>query len=603
MEYITQAHSYWQKMPPAMQAAFAEEAQAMGVDVIHFLASRLRGMAGGTGNSTMSNSFKAQQQGAKRSRIEAAKDKSCTMLPAQMRMGRGAELAFQQQNILAPIKFKTGEPNGKRIVDAFSREHMLYKPQVASMAFAYKMQLEPPSFLVEDNALPINRFVTHNVFRHVLTASQSNSPNSLYGKNTVSWNNTLGPDKSYVRRLGAVENGDPVGTGSAYSAPPATSGLNTTLQSPYRYPQNGDFMYSRMSRRALENLGWNANPMKIAAIDSGAGTVTGLTYQTVYANADNINGQLTCDSMPNLHPPGANQVTQFGASYYYRSQMSRGELAYNFANEGTNPIVVDIVITRLKKGHDMIKEDLVNTMVAAYERGYLNYSYANRNQADYQGQPPTAVDVTTNARGPFLPAKALDNYRVTTLPAGGPFENQQNPYKQVARDQFIISGGSTRAWSMYLQSMDYDARKYSQYQSIDLPPGLPIESNDNACACVDDLSYIISIAVSGVPAPYIEQPIKAGSVTAPLNAIVDRRGTEASCAVTGMYKEHCHPVYLTLVNNDTYINGKLDIASFDEGASPTLGVADILSIANATRGSDEASALIAMGPLNSVGGG
>lgn len=569
----------------------------MGVDVIHFLASRLRGMAG---NSTAS--FKAQQQGAKRSRIEAAKDKSSTLLPAQFRMGRGAELAFQQQNILSPIKFKTGESPGRSIVPAFARERMLYKPQVVSHAFAYKMQLEPPSFLSEDNSLPINRFVVHNVFRHVLTTSQNTSASGIYGKLTQSWNNSLGPDKSYVRRLGAELNNQ-TGTGSAYAPPPTNTGLNLSLQSPYRYPENGATMWSRMSRRAMENFGWNANPLKFAAIDAGAGSTTALAPLYVYANADKHTGQ-TCPSMPNLVPASTAETTQFGPSHYYRSQFSRGEIAYTFSNEGTNPIVIDVVITRLKKGNALIKKDFINTMVEVYQQGYLNYSYANRDQADLQGQPPADVDVTTNARGPFLPAKALDNYRLTTNPlTGGQWKEGSNPYKQVARDQFIVAGGATRAWSMYMQAIDYDARKYNQYATINLPATLPIADNDEECSAVDDLSYIISIAVSGVPAPYIEQPVKSTTITNPTNAIIDRRGTESSCAVTGMYKEHCHPVYLSMNNNETYINGKLDISHYDIGAAPVLGTADILSIANATRSADEATALIAMGPLNTVGGG
>jgi len=601
MDYISQAHNYWNMLPPKLKMAASEEAQAMGVEVIQFLASQLRsGFIGMRGNST--SGYQSQQQGAKRSRAEAAKDKSGTLVPAQMRMGRGAELSFQQQNVLSPIKFKTGETKGASIIPAFSRERMLYKPQVVSMAFAYKMQLETPKFWNNDNELPINRFVVHNVYRHVLTSTQNTSPNSIYGKNTQSWNNTLGPDKSYVRKLGAELNGD-TGTGSAYGVPNVNTGLNNTLQSPYRYPQNGEFMYTRMSRRMTENLGWNANPMKIAAIDSGPGTVTGLTPLLVYANADVSTG-ITMDSMPNLAPPSSTQTTQFGASYYYRSQNSRGEISYNFNNEGTNPIVVDIVITRLKKGNAMIKKDFLSSLVQVYQDGYLNYSYANRNQQDLQGQPPNAADVTTNARGPFLPAKALDNYKLTRSPlTGSYFKEQSHPYKQVARDQFIISGGATRQWSMYMQAIDYDARKYSQFQSIDLPVAFPIIDNDQECACVDDLSYCISIAISGVPAPFIEQPSASDIVTDPTNAVIDRRGTSSSCAITGLYKEHCHPVYLSMSNNETYINGKLDIPHFDESATPTLGTADILSIANATRTSDVDTALIAMGPLNTVGGG
>lgn len=596
-DLLSEAYNYYNRLPDKLKAAASEEAQAMGVEVIQFIANKIRGSFG---SYTNSSGYKAQEQGAKRSRYEARKDSSGTLVPAQLRIGRGAELSFQQQNILKPILFKTGEPTGRSIVSAFARERMLYRAQTVSHAFAYKMQLQEPSFLSDDAAVPINRFVVHNVFRHVLMSTQNTVPTNIYGNLTTSWNNSLGPDKSYVRRLGRILNGDAPATGSAISVPPTSSGLNPSLQSPYRYPQNGDYMFARMSRRALENFGWNANPMKFASIAAGSGSVTTLTNLQTYPNAaSSTSTQLY--SSPNRAPvdePGATS----GVCYYYKTQNSRGELAYNFTNEGTNPIVVDVVITRMKKGNALTKKDLIDQMVDTYQTGYMNYSYVNKGQANFAGQPNIVQDVTTNARGPFLPAKALDNYRVTTNTSGSVTAQSAHPFKQVARDQFIIAGGASRAWSMFMQSMDYDARKYAQYDEYNLIATAEIETNDENSSCVDDLSYILSVAVSGVPAPYIEQPASGAGIV-PISAVIDRRGSEASCSVTGMYKEHCHPCYLSMSNNEMYVNGRLDIAHYDTGAAPILGVADILSVANATRGSTESSALISLGPINTVGGG
>jgi len=211
---------------------------------------------------------------------------------------------------------------------------------------------------------------------------------------------------------------------------------------------------------------------------------------------------------------------------------------------------------------------------------------------------------------------ATSNYKLTTDSSGFQSNQSAHPFKQVARDQFIVSAGSTRNWSMSLQAMDYYASRYAQWQAgppPDPPPGggpyALIEGYDNESNCVDDLSYIVSIGVSGVPAPYVEY--NKGDAypdsTVPLASVIDRRGTACSVSVTGAYKETCHPVYLSQVHTDTYINGRLDIPMYDFPTLPKdvpqLTTNDIASIAQAVRTTDVSSALIGMGPFNTVGGG
>lgn len=527
------------------------------------------------------------------------------VVPAQLIPGRGAELSYQQLNICKAIKFKTGEGVGPELTDAFARERMLYKGQSAMHAFAFKMQLVPPSYATEADSVPINRFYVHNVFRHVLAGPNNASmfnQGAPYGAFTQSWNETLGPDKSAVRSLGATTMNDSSKVGSAYTVPSAAQNLNSTLTSPYRYPKNGGWMFSRMSRMLMENLGWNANPMKLVSIDAGIGGLTP-TALLVYPNALSKSDQGIVSS-PNTAPADSNGIT--GPSYYYRNQCGRGQVSYCFNNDGTNPIVVDIVITRIKKGQQIIKGDL-HQLENAYKRGYLNYSFANDGQADLNGQPPSASDVLTNARCPFLPAKALDCFKRTTNAGGANINTGSHPFKQVARDQFIIAGGASRNWSTYLQSLDYDARKFAQQQSslpaLPVPPSTPgglIAGYDDQSNCLDEFSYVFSIAVSGVPAPYIEFAGTAGSVA----SVIDRRGTDCSVSVTGAYKESPHPVYLTQALKPTYINGRLDIPGYDNAATGlSITTNDIANIGQATRSAANSTALIGMGPLNTVGGG
>jgi len=524
---------------------------------------------------------------------------SNTVVPAQLIDGRGAELAYQQLNVLKSIKFKTGESVGPQLTDAFGREKLLYQGQSAMHAFAFKMQLTVPSYVVESNNIPVNRFYVHNVFRHVLAGVNNTAPTFEtypYGNRQVSWNETLGPDRSLVRYQGGVTQLASQ-IGSAYTPAPnyAALGLDEGLFTPYRYPKMGTFMFSRMTRQLMENLGWNANPMKVVSITGGSGGLAPVPLN-VYSNAP-MNNTDSIVSFPNNLPDNTNGTV--GPSYYYRSQFGRGQVSYNFSNDGTNPVVIDIVITRVKKGESVIRGDLFQ-LEQAYKQGYLNYSYANDEQSDLRGQPPVAEDVLTNQFCQFLPAKALDSYK-RVANAGGAYTNKSTaPYKQVARDQFIIAGGASRNWSTYLQALDYDARKYAQKSVPNPGEGQVVAGHDDEANCLDEFSYVFSIACSGVPAPFIEFKGGTGNVA----SVIDRRGTDCSVSVSGSYKEVPHPVYLTKATKEAYVNGRLDTPGF--GAASTglsLTSNDIASIGQATRSAANSTALISMGPLNTVGGG
>lgn len=566
----------------SLGADMAEAAGAMINDASHRATTAMRGaaervvngMAGGAAMNIGDNS----------------------MCPAQLIPGRGAELSYQQLNILKAIKFKTGESVGPPLTDAYGREKILYQGQTVMHAFAFKMQLGMPAYSISGDSVPTNRFYCHNVFRHVLAGPNNTAQiDKPYGNRTQSWNETLGPDRSLVRQLGAVVQGASQ-VGTAYVVPSGTLALNTTLLSPYRYPLNGGFMYSRVTRQMLENMGWNANPIKLPAIVAGTGGLGPGPLQVYNQAQASLSTGIV--SWPHQIPVDTDTVSN-GPSYYYRSQFGRGQVSYCFNNDGTNPVVIDIVITRIKKGQSLLKGDMTE-MVAMYQKGYLNYSYANDGQADLAGQPPAAVDVTTNARGPFLPAKALENYKRTQTGFGSATNTASAPFKQVARDQFIIAGGASRNWSTYLQSMDYRASAFAHYQNGDPGTGATIAGYDDTSNCIDEYSYIFSIACSGVPAPYVEFAGTAGSVA----SVIDRRGTDCSVSVTGAYKEVPHPVYLTKANKDAYINGRLDVPGFDVSAvGLSLTTNDIANIGQATRGAANSTALIGMGPLNTVGGG
>jgi len=493
-------------------------------------------------------------------------------VPSQFIPGRGAELSYNVQNILRPIKFKSGESAGPTMVNAWERQLSLYKPQVIQHAFAFKMILVPPSTLQAGDSLPVSRFFVHNNFRHV-NPEPSNTSNAVgnYGANNGGWNNSLGPDKSYVRK--SVPNG-----GSAYAQFPTTHGMTDALVSPYRYPLSAAWMYSRLTRQNMENLGWNANPIKLAQISpgtSGLYTPSAVSLQ-VYDNAPLDNSGACTRSMPNQIPRDSLGAGTTGDSYYYKSQCGVGKVSYNFSNDGSNPVVIDVVITRLKRNETSSSQ---TEMIAQYQQGYLNYCFANRGQANFNGETPQIVDVTTNARGPFLPAKALDSLRVEP----GTATRADMKFKQVGRDQFIIAGGASRNWSMDFEALSYDARKYIQ----------------NGTVILDDISYTISLAVSGLPVPFVET--SAEGAAAPITAVIDKRGAGANVSVTGFYREVVHPVYICKEFPNTFVNGNLDVPMYTQPGSIT-GNVDIASLGQATRSDTLSSAYIKLGPSNTTPG-
>nr|AGG39814.1 hypothetical protein [Diporeia sp. associated circular virus] len=545
--------------------------------------------------SMSSQSMSSQQGAAKRARTmksqaeggvpaSVSSNKVCL---AQFNPGRGAELSWTSQNLLKSIKFKTGEAVGPVLKDSYAADRRLYQGQKVSMGFAYKAVLDA-SFIQGNDVVP-TRFRVHNVFRHTNYASRGHSFPSPYSSGSILWNDTLGPDSSFVRQ--APPNG------SAHNAAAlAAAGFATDLVSAMRAPLAGSMMYSRMNRQDIENFSWNSHPMKIAYVQPSTATTLSTNALEVYANSTNDPTGVNFESMPyqqlaNFGGPAPPPITpDNNHGYYYKVQAKPGHVAYQFNNDGTSPIVIDVVVTRVKKGMEV---DLLpnNILESAYATGYLNMMNANQGQQSYAGQTTLAGDCINNARVEFLPAKAL-KYQTpqvlnqTTDMFNGP---KGCPFKQVARDQFVVSGGATRPWSMDFQSLCYNANDYSQRPGeANLPPGKD----------ADDLTYILSIGFSTLAVPLAE--IGNGGQS----AIVDRVAQSLNCSVTGVYTENPEPVVLSRSLKLTQVDGAVDHPWYQDAQAvlPILQGVDIANAGNIIRSQTNASALISVGPFTTLSG-
>jgi len=492
--------------------------------------------------------------------------------PSQLIHGRGAEIPFMKLNQAKSIHFQSGEPAGPAYEDPVKHFNKLFRQNMkVAHGFAFKMILATPSALTIN---PVTRFACHTVFRHNIGSSvNTTNYTGLFGPSALSWHRSLGPDAAAVRK--APPNGP-----CADAAACTSAGLNPNLISPFRAPENGGFMYSRMNRIVLENLSWNANPFKFNNIvpTSNLSTTTSIT---AFANSTTETGTAGAGIAPlstqSVTDQGVPSTTGASNPVRYQTQFGTGGVSYNFHNDGTNPVVVDVVITRIKKGEtwDIFANEA--NLKNAYNAGWNNYILNNKGQVNLQGQVPATDDVVTNHRVPFLPAIALKYYKQTTVTGQSP-----HPYKQVGRDQFILASGGSRIWSMNFSGLNYKTWDYDQVT--------------HGC---DDLTYIVSLAVSGLAVPMLE----TNSVTAVIPAIIDRRGDACNVSVVGTYTENPRPCYPIVVNPQTFINGVLDSPYYSlaiEGSG--LTPIDIAGVSQATRGTTLASSYITLGPTNTTPG-
>jgi len=481
--------------------------------------------------------------------------------PAAIVRGRGAELGLISRGFQPKSRLKIPMGNAK-LHNAFAEQLKAWDPVLCKMQFVYKGILNV-GYAVNDNGP--TRYCTHQFYRHSSLVN-----NALHADTTQAWNLTLGPDVSLIRALPPV--------GSAYSVP---AGYNTSLVSSCRYPPNETHHSVRLSRVLLENIGWNANPIKYVGTGVGSvGLVSALstTQAVVYANCplQTVDVMSAQQSLPALQPRDMTFATSplNSTSCYYRSQFGVGGISYQFANDGNAPVVVDIVVTKMKKGQKFATlADYVSALKASFGQGYLNMCMGNRGVVDMQGLYPQATDVFLNSKVEFMPEKALAFYDQNGVASG----QAPRGITFVARDQFIIDAGSVKPYSLQLPALNYDARDYDQSQFH-----------------VDDLSYCVSIGYSTLAIPVVE----SGTVGV---AVIDRRGGSLNVTCSGVYTEKVHPVYLAEYNNNFYINGVLQAPYFGT-TPPTLARQTILPAETANRGNTVASSYIDLGATNTQSG-
>lgn len=442
------------------------------------------------------------------------------------------------------------------------------------------------------------------------------------------WHSTLGPDASLIRcgTGGKTTSGVVAGTWRGFDGPITYGTLDSeldaksnTLMSPYRYPGDMEIMYSRVNRQLLENYGWLLNPFKFinptsnSKLDSPEPKRDTLkTWSNPGASILDFTNTSVAESTRKFSYPAQINVqtddvvteqglSSAGAGYEWHSQFGPGKLSYQFSNDGTNPVCIDICVVGIKKDSPVpvdLLQNICNYNYAVHKFANKNATNVNGFQSDTTNQHQVDLDLGSeewhkNAKLPFMPdacfknpqsfLKAVD-YDIGTAAPVGPAvkevvealqQGKKNPFKVVKRDQFIVSSGSSRAWNTTLPSIKYRPELYEDVEYPFAPNGNGIQDPAQLAVTADEYTFVLCIGASGLPKPVEEvysstKPVSIAEdgslVTGAVDTktIIDRQPSTCNVSVVGTYKEIVYPCYPKDRSSVNFINGRLTEPYFED---------------------------------------
>lgn len=568
---------------------------------------------------------------------------------AQFIPGKGLEVAGAQVDNDPAIYCSLGL-KGDKLVDPLDETFMTVKGRKVSMDFAFKL-VNPNNDLLKQEK--DTRITTLNCFRHVnpdsfnyyktgwtADVNDGSGVDIALATANANWHKTLGPDATPIRRAtgGLTALHTQAGTwrgldnGVSYPEPVSHVGglaevlagsvgvpnsgdadKANSLMSPYRYPFDMEVMYSRLNRQLLENYGWMLNPYKFSTFQHNSSRTDLATTPPistaslqVYANPGpafldftTLNTSAVEQAKSASFPARINR--QIGASFgpgapfsdhngfEWHSQFGSGKLNYQFCNDGTNPVCIDICVIGIKKNSPIPVETLQNICDYNYKiHKFANLSGTNLN--GYQTSTSTAsVDFSIgdeewhkNAKMPFFPDECFKNpqsYLAANPPEGTSgaaqdtyqqlLQGKNNPFKVVKRDQFIVSSGSSRAWNTTLPSIKYRPQVYDDVEYPISTANVPT----NIAPTADEYTFVLAIGASGLPRPVEEvyPSVKNLALSGAVNnqmvdakAIIDRQPTTVNVSVCGTYTETVQPCFPKDTSSVNFINGRLTEPYFTE---------------------------------------
>lgn len=553
---------------------------------------------------------------------------------AQFIPGKGLEVPGAQVENDPSIYCSLGI-KGDKLVDPLDETFKRIKGRQVSMDFAFKLINNRDGLLTHDKK---TRVTVMNCFRHVNPDSFNKDVTGWHEtitgtteviaakqKSNQNWNKTLGPDASLIRRAtygkDSGDEGIECGTWRGVNgdnAPSATgsyantaSNPSNTLMSPFRYPLDMEVMYSRVNRQLLENYSWVLNPFKyVGPFNNSAEANDSSRLGTPYVRTNMVWTNPTDDvldftkvvsstvqsnkkaSFPcQVNTEGTAVPASGSPAYEWHTQFGPGKLNYQFQNDGTNPVCIDICVVGIKKDTPVP----VDIMESICKYNYAVHKFANKGLTNVNGFQSSAssgvVDESfgenewhDNAKMPFMPDVCFKNPQsyldaVDITPTSAVVkevfdyleQGKKNPFKVLKRDQFIVSSGSSRAWNTTLPSIKYRPQLYEDVE-YPLDPQFDWTDTEKVVTTADEYSFVLCIGASGLPKP-VEEVLSrfksAGDIMEPdgtttttgqnidSKAIIDRQPSTCNVSVVGTYKETIYPAFPEDRSSVNFINGRL----------------------------------------------
>lgn len=615
-------------------------------------------------DSQMDSAKKKARNASGASKGRTAND--CGIKPSMFLPGRGAEIPLVLSNFQKPISLSLGLKSPPMVDPRHAlAASVSYMTKSVSTGFAFKAvkKYEPPVINLDDGGdlptkrlQPDNTFITTHIFRHKDPRPMGKS----MGASSTLWNYTLGPDLANNRDgvVGTAIN-PPAGFVKDFRSAERFPLTQKDCVPRYSIESNETNSWNLNPCKVISTTTFegeintispgidgfvpraqpmytfaNSQPPPVLTDDPGVEQFGPQIFQSVPAsqNTDQESKWYSVPSAINQFQ-GLNNVPVGTPDGYYKVQSGKASLNYSFSNNGTCAVVVDVVVTKLQKGSEIFdvsnfsnsgQGPLVNERSAyssalfeQVSNGYLSMMKGSTSATVLGGQGLHASDPISNMKHEFLPEKFFKRglapsqqtpAAVTTgASPGDPTSNIPGPkFKFIARDQFIIAPGATKPWRTTLPGMDYDARKYRNFNPAGLPDqegtfptDQPAEKPFLNRVIYDDRCIAVSFRFSNVAVPIAEP-----NTTDPSQiAVIERGATDINVSATGSYVETPRPVYKVKASKTLFNQGVVSNPFYTpDGTLPAASVPksiDIVNSAHAVRFADKDSAYMSVGATNS----
>jgi len=581
---------------------------------------------------------------------------------AQFIPGKGLEVPGTQAQKDPAVYCSLGL-KGVKLENCFDKLFETVKGKSISQDFAFKLICDPEL----SSRVKNSRVATFNCFRHVnpdsfnylKTGWFSNVDTDSKKESNRNWHTTLGPDASHIRRsakglTGTTDAGtwrgddndpsyddvggmakqwviDPTTTEGSYVPDMGEAGYANSLLSSFRTPYHKEVMYSRLNRQVLENYGFSLNPLRfkseknsatwnavlneggnqqftpseyaLAAYRQPSTWLMNFGEQKTLSGSDEKFLKSSLVAQINNDLKLTEDKVDYAGNWEYHSQFGSGKISYQFGNDGTNPVCIDVCVIGVKKSETAALDNFAD--IAQYNYAVNKFAnFKNLNVGGYDAvnvQEPKTVDIDlgndewiSDAKLPFIPSQCFKNpqsYLDAVPNPGSEYhsnimynmleQGKKNPFKVVKRDQFIVSSGATRSWNTVLPSFKYRPQLFED--DVLYPTPENINEVHEIMTTGDEYTFMVAIGAHGMAVP-VEEIYPGTTVgldgstvddfTVRKRAILDRQASSCNVSVVGSYTEIVHAAYPEKAGDPTFINGRMIEPYFSDDLSSKPKIPD-----------------------------